>query len=601
MDAQTEIGTWGNFYTSNKNCQDRKIRVAFYARVSTEHEAQVSALENQESWCLDILRTHPNWEMTKIYIDRGITGTQAKKRISFLNAIEDGKRKSYDLLVVRDVSRFARNCEESLKYTHILKKYGIEIFFFNDGIWSMDADGELRLGLMSILAQDESRRISEKVLAGQHVSRQKGVLYGSGNILGYRLVKGDKSSDNTYEIIEEDAETVRMVFDLYVNKGLGIKKIASTLIAEHRKNASGEIKWDAGKISRILDNRTYAGYMCYRKSQCVNYLDHTRIKTDKRDHIYVKANFPAIVEDDVWKKAQERKERNSIIVQGRIRRGKKPAKDKWVNVLRCSCGSSFKKYKWRTNKGTGEEVFGYQCYHQVRHRKRSYIVSQGLDGQGYCDVPSIPQWYLEYQLKRILLLIWNDPVQTVETLVANIEKSYIEIVQKESNPDVERLERERGRLELRLKNLMDMRLDGELDKDAYTKKKEEITCRVTEINKEIDSLTCRKELPQSISKDTVLENIRDTVGRLSDINGKFIDEDLVKNIVDRVIPSEDGTFKWFLNLKEEPFKDFSETDYIDYDEFDITFDEAKAYRKQFGNFIRMRQWNDIHIKVFLKV
>lgn len=121
MDAQTEIGTWGNFYTSNKNCQDRKIRVAFYARVSTEHEAQVSALENQESWCLDILRTHPNWEMTKIYIDRGITGTQAKKRISFLNAIEDGKRKSYDLLVVRDVSRFARNCEESLKYTHILK------------------------------------------------------------------------------------------------------------------------------------------------------------------------------------------------------------------------------------------------------------------------------------------------------------------------------------------------------------------------------------------------------------------------------------------------------------------------------------------------
>lgn len=192
-------------------------------------------------------------------------------------------------------------------------------------------------------------------------------------------------------------------------------------------------------------------------------------------------------------------------------------------------------------------------------------------------------------------------MQTVETLVANIEKSYIEIVQKESNPDVERLERERGRLELRLKNLMDMRLDGELDKDAYTKKKEEITCRVTEINKEIDSLTCRKELPQSISKDTVLENIRDTVGRLSDINGKFIDEDLVKNIVDRVIPSEDGTFKWFLNLKEEPFKDFSETDYIDYDEFDITFDEAKAYRKQFGNFIRMRQWNDIHVKVFLKV
>lgn len=111
----------------------------------------------------------------------------------------------------------------------------------------MDADGDLRLGLMSILAQDESRRISEKVLAGQHISRQKGVLYGTGNILGYRLIKGEKSTDNTYEIVEEDAETVRMIFDLYINQDMGIKKIASTLIARHRRNASGEIRWDGEK------------------------------------------------------------------------------------------------------------------------------------------------------------------------------------------------------------------------------------------------------------------------------------------------------------------------------------------------------------------
>lgn len=319
---------------------------------------------------------------------------------------------------MRDVSRFARNCEESLKYAHLLKQYGVEIYFCNDGIWSMDADGDLRLGLMSILAQDESRRISEKVLAGQHISRQKGVLYGTGNILGYRLVKGDKSIDNTYVIVEEDAETVRMIFDLYVNKDMGIRKIASTLIEKHRKNASGEIKWDGGKVSRILDNRSYSGYITYRKSQCVNFLNHTRVKTDKSEHIYVKADFPAIVSDELWQKAQEKKNMNSMIVHDKIRTGKKPPKDKWVKVLRCQCGSSFKRYKWRTNQ-TGEEVYGYQCCNQVLHRKRSYIEKQGLDGTGYCDVPSIPQWHLDYQLKRILNIVWKNPDDTIQKLIAS--------------------------------------------------------------------------------------------------------------------------------------------------------------------------------------
>lgn len=254
-----------------------------------------------------------------------------------MQAIEDGKQKKYSLLVVRDVSRFARNCEESLKYTHLLKSHGVEIYFCNDGIWSMDVDGDLRLSIMSALAQDESRRISEKVLAGQHISRQKGVLYGTGNILGYRLIKGKKSTDNTYEIIEEDAETVKMIFDLYVNKDMGIKKIASTLIARHRKNASGEVRWDGGKVSRILDNRSYSGYITYGKSRCVNFLNHTRIKTDKSEHRYVKADFPAIVSDELWQKAQEKKNINSVLMNDRIRRGKKPPKDKWVKVLRCQC------------------------------------------------------------------------------------------------------------------------------------------------------------------------------------------------------------------------------------------------------------------------
>ncbi len=603
--AQTkELDVWNAYHTSCKDRQDKKIRVAFYARVSTEHEAQVNALKNQQSWCIDLLRMHPNWEMTEMYTDRGITGTQAKRRSGFLRAVEDGKNKCYDLLVVRDVSRFARNCEESLKYTHLLKRHGVEVYFCNDGIWSMDADGDLRLGLMSILAQDESRRISEKVLAGQHVSRQKGVLYGTGNILGYRLIKGRTSVENTYEIIEEDAETVRMIFDMYVNKGMGIKKISSVLIAEHRRNASGEIRWDAGKVSRILNNRTYAGYIGYRKSQCVNFLEHTRVKTDKSEHVYEKGNFPEIISDETWQKAQQIKNRNSMTVQNMIRTGKKPARDKWVKTLRCECGASYKRYKWRVNQSTQEEVYGYQCSNQVLHRKRSYIVRQGLDGTGYCDVPSIPQWHLDYQLRRILELVWKNPAGTVENLMESIKGICTEAEPQETGADMKRLERERDRLELRLKNLMDMRLDGELDKDSYADKKAELTERLAGLKAEINEASgeSSRHVREDGDIEALLSEIRKTLEEAADIDTKFIDEDLVKQIVRRVIPYEDGTYKWYLNIVMEEYEtEFSEDDYAGCGCFDITFEEAKAYRKQTGNFIRMRQWRDIHVQVFIKV
>ncbi len=603
MDRRLEkIDIWEDYHTSNKGRSDKLIRVAFYARVSTEHEAQVNALENQENWCLDLLRMNSNWQMTEMYVDKGITGTQAKRRVGFLKAIEDGKNNCYELLVVRDVSRFARNCEESLRYAHLLKKHNVEVYFYNDGIWSMDPDGDLRLGLMSILAQDESRRISEKVHTGQHISRQKGVLYGTGNILGYRLVRGACSADNTYEIIEEDADTVRMIFDLYVNRGMGIKKISSEMIARHRKNASGEVKWDAGKISRILDNRTYSGYIGYKKSRCTSFLEHTRVKTDKSEHIYIKGNFPAIVDDSLWQKAQQIKDKNTIKVQGMMRRGKKPQKEKWVKKLRCSCGATYKRFKWRTNDSTGEEVYGYQCNNQVLHRKRSYIEKQGLDGTGYCDVRSIAMWKLDFQLKLILQRIWKNPDRTVENLITNIEENFIAVSEKEAKPETGQLIREQNRLELRLKNLTDMRIDGEIDKDTYAVKKKEITERLSEITKELSQITGENKLSGELEdKKAVIVKIREALEETADIDGKFIDESLIDEVVERVVPYEDFTFKWYLNIGVEPSFEFSENDYIKYLDFDVGFDEAREYRKRFQNFLRRSQWKDIHTEVYLRL
>ena len=212
--------------------RNRERTIVFYGRVSTEHEAQLAALENQMQWYDDQAKYHPNWNVLKKYIDRGITGTQAKKRPAFMEMLEDAKRNKFDLIVTREVCRFARNTVDTLVITRQLKEMGIEVYFVEDNIWTMDNDGELRLTIMATLAQEESRKTSERVRAGQKISRDNGVLYGNGNILGY-----DRLGD-TYVINEEQAETVRMIYDLYLN-GYGFTKIVNELVRQKRKDSSG--------------------------------------------------------------------------------------------------------------------------------------------------------------------------------------------------------------------------------------------------------------------------------------------------------------------------------------------------------------------------
>lgn len=242
--------------------RNRPRRVVFYGRVSTEHEAQVSALDNQMDWYQELAAKNPNWEVVGQYVDEGITGTQATKRPSFMQMIEDAQSGKFDLIVTREVCRFARNTMDTLFYTRKLSKLGVEVYFAADSIWTMDNDGELWLTIMATMAQEESRKISERVRAGIQMSREKGVLYGNGNILGYDLDKIHK----TYIINEEQAETVRMIFEQYAT-GDGLGKVAKALIAKGRKDGGGRLKWDSSKITRILRNPTYMGYCVYNRTQ----------------------------------------------------------------------------------------------------------------------------------------------------------------------------------------------------------------------------------------------------------------------------------------------------------------------------------------------
>lgn len=586
----------GNVSNKYRTSQDDKVRVCFYGRVSTQHEAQMNALENQMQWYESILSDHPNWEKINVYVDRGITGTQAKKRQGFMSMIEDASKGMFDLICTREVSRFARNTLDSLNYTRELKKMGVEVFFYNDNIWSCENDGELRLTIMSAMSQEESRHISDRVLAGQSISRQKGVLYGNGNILGYRLVRGKTSSENTYEIVEEDAETIRMIYDFYL-EGMGVKAIAAKMQALHRETARSGCKWDATKILRILDNKTYAGYIGYHKSHTTSYLDHTRVAVkDRSRYEYVKGNFPPIIPEETWNRVQRLKGKKVTPLEQGVS-GKKRSDDRWIRVLVCECGRTFHKYKWRVNQ-SGEECCGYTCWNQINNRKKSYRIANGLDGSGYCDVTSICEWKLDFMLKSILHRIWSNPKETVTVLIGSIADDYVQ--EQESSTEQGRLKREHDRLKCRMERLLDMRLDNKIEESQFTVKQSQIQERMAEVEEKLiiyaqqDTKESTEDVSGTIARVTeVLENA-------CDLNRKKIDDKLIDTLVERVTPTEAGIYRWYLNSDIQESIVFAEKDYILYDTFRLSFEEAKAYRKQYGNFIRKNQWKDLNIEVYIR-
>ena len=248
--------------------------VAIYATVSTEHEAQISALENQVQYYDDILAKHPDWTLYDKYIDEGITGTSVKKRKSFLRMMEDAEKGCFDLIVTREVSRFARNTVDTLQETRRLKKMGIEVYFTEHNIWTMnDEDGELRLTIMATLAQNESKKTSMRVKAGQKISFQNAIPYGSGNILGYDRIGKEMV------INPEQAETVKLIYKLYL-EGKGTRKICYELEKRGCLTSTGRSHWEAANVARILHNPFYMGTIVYRKCFVPDYLEQKQKKNE---------------------------------------------------------------------------------------------------------------------------------------------------------------------------------------------------------------------------------------------------------------------------------------------------------------------------------
>ena len=517
----------------------KKRVVAIYARVSTEHEAQISALGNQIQYYDDLFEKHPEWELYDRYIDEGITGTSVKKRKNFMRMMQDASKNKFDLIVTREVSRFARNTVDTLQQTRILRREGVEVYFTEDNIWTMnDEDGELRLTIMATLAQNESKKTSVRVKAGQMISFKNGVLYGNGNILGYDRIGKE------YVVNELQARTVRRIFDLYLD-GNGVRKIQFVLEKEGHLTATGLTKWQPGNISRILRNPFYCGTIVYRKQFVPDFLEQKKINNfGEVDKVIVEGRHTPIVTKEQFEKVQQILSSKSESVHNKGCRGKKISKDVWCRKMKCECGSSYNRVTW--HKSSEGPQYAYQCYSQIRTGTFKTRERKGLSTEGICVTKMVPRWKLEVMADIIFQKFWNDREGVLAIANEMLDNCY------ESEHDNEVLDRKRDledKMELwnrKYNNLLDMRMAGEIEKDRYDEKREQILKEQQHLKKQLEIIGGETGLSDDIYMDKV-EILKYGLEQNFNFSTRHIPEEVIDAFIKEIIVCQDG-FIWKLNL-----------------------------------------------------
>ena len=527
----------------------KQRKVAVYARVSTEHEAQLSALENQKDWYKPIIAQHPEWDIVRMYTDEGITGTSAQKRPQFMKMIEDAGDGEFDLILTREVARFARNTVDTLQYTRSLKAKGVEVFFINDNIKTFDGDGELRLTIMATLAQDESRKTSIRVKCGQQTSMDNGVFYGNGNILGYDRVGKDMV------INPEQAKTVRMIYDWYLD-GVGIRAIKFRLEQAGRLTAMGKSNWHESNISKILQNSFYCGIITYHKEYTPDFLEQKKIRNfGEIELTKTKGTHEPIITEEEFERVQEMmaKRRKELPNNGAGKRrqiGEKQPGDVWTELLICECGHKFNRKVW--HRVEDDVQYGYQCYSSIRTGTVTTRLRKGLPIDDVCKTPMIAGWKLQMMVKNIFREYLHNTAEVLALAEAMLERHIDdEEPQTDNNRLIEQKQAEAEKLNKRLHSLIEMRADGEITRDIFKAKKQEIEDRLLAIQNELNQLQPQEEAIDDATHDEKIKILKFYLEQSVNPDAmENIPEDVIRAFIVKVVVHE-NSFDWYLRFSPD--------------------------------------------------
>lgn len=310
-----------------------RIRVAAYCRVSTDSSDQVNSLENQKRYFYEYIRRAPQWQLTEIYADEGVTGTSTRKRREFNRMIDDALSHRFDIVITKEISRFARNTLDSIFYTRQLKTAGVGVIFMSDGINTLEADSELRLTIMSSIAQEESRKTSERVKWGQKRRMEQGIVFGR-SMLGYDVKNGIMTVNRI------EADTVVRIFHKFLYEGKGTHVIARELREECVDTATHMSEWSNTAILRILRNEKYCGDLVQKKTFTPNYLDHIKKPNHgEEEYVVLRDHHEAIISRNVFERTAAELARRSAEVKNAF---KYSSRHCFSGKIKCGiCGKNF--------------------------------------------------------------------------------------------------------------------------------------------------------------------------------------------------------------------------------------------------------------------
>ena len=407
MAKVTMIPATMNPITRMPTASVRKKQVAGYARVSTASDEQFTSYEAQIDYYTQYIKGHSDWEFVRVYSDEGISGTNTKKRDGFNEMISDALAGKIDLIVTKSVSRFARNTVDSLTIVRKLKEKGVEVYFEKENIYTLDSKGELLITIMSSLAQEESRSISENVTWGRRKQFADGkVCLPYGRFLGY-----EKGPDGLPKIIPEQAETVRYIYDLFM-LGMTPWSIAKRLTEEGHTTPSGKTVWQGSTVRSILTNEKYKGDALLQKAFTVDFLEKKcKVNEGEVPQYYVRDSHPAIIAPELFDRVQAEIQRRQAM--GNKYSGKSVLSGK---IVCGDCG----------------EVYGVKVWNSTDKYRRVIWRCNGKYRDDKCTTPHVD----ERQIQEKFLWAYNQIMVNRESLLEDCS-SMLQLLTDTSSMDEE--------------------------------------------------------------------------------------------------------------------------------------------------------------------
>jgi DNA invertase Pin-like site-specific DNA recombinase len=487
-----------------------KRRVAGYARVSTDQEEQLHSYEAQIEHYTEYISSREDWEFVAVYTDEGISATSTAKREGFKKMVVDALDGKIDLIVTKSISRFARNTVDTLITIRELKSKGIEVYFEKENIYTLDSKGELMITIMSSLAQEEARSISENVTWGQRIRMKDGkVSLPYGRFLGY-----EKGEDGFPKIVESEAKTVRLIYTLFL-QGKTISAIARHLTSERIPTPATKEIWSVSTVSSILQNEKYKGDALLQKAFTVDFLTK---KTQKNNgeipQYYVQNSHPAIIEPEMHDLVQEEMKKRKATGQ------KQSGLNAYSGIIICGeCGSYYGPKTWHSNS---------------KYKRTIWRCNNKYNGGDKCRTPHLSETDIQAAFVNAFNQLYSGRDRLAE--------DYATIV--ETLADTSALDKEAAAQQIErdvaiglIRELIEENARTALDQKEYGLKHRALVARCESANNRLDEISEKKQ-SRAAKRVSILRFISD----LDKCGGPLagFDEQLWNETVDTVTVHSDG-------------------------------------------------------------